>query len=168
MLSLIEVQCPHCGARGQIMMPPVGAIIIGPCPQCNELVVVFCGHVLPLDKQIMESGNLDERREHLLSVLMEFLQDRIGKLMSEEAESADSAAADVDSTDALDEADTAPVGGTVPASSAAGALSDDQKRDGALSPITQSELERFASIDLKLLDNGAYFKSVFEKHEKQQ
>ncbi len=162
MLSLIEVQCPHCGARGQIMMPPVGAIIIGPCPQCNELVVVFCGHVLPLDKQIMESGNLDERREHLLSVLMEFLQDRIGKLMSEEAEAAEAAGAESD--DELDDSvEAAAVGGTVPASNGAGALSDSQKRDGALTPITQSELERFASIDLKLLDNGAYFKSVFEK-----
>ena len=27
MLSLIEVECPHCGARGQIMIPPVGSII---------------------------------------------------------------------------------------------------------------------------------------------
>lgn len=161
MLSLIEVQCPHCGARGQIMMPPVGAIIIGPCPQCNELVVVFCGHVLPLDKQIMESGNLDERREHLLSVLMEFLQDRIGKLMSEEAEAAE--AAEMDSGETLDEPDAAAVGGTVPASGGAEALSDEQKRQGAMTPISQSELERFASIDLKLLDNGAYFKSVFEK-----
>jgi len=165
MLSLIEVQCPHCGARGQIMMPPVGAIIIGPCPQCNELVVVFCGHVLPLDKQIMESGNLDERREHLLSVLMEFLQDRIGKLMSEEAEAANSGGSDSEAEDEADEPDAAPVGGAVPASSGAGALSDEQKRDGALTPITQSELERFASIDLKLLDNGAYFKSVFEKQQ---
>ena len=74
MLSLIEVQCPHCGARGQIMMPPVGAIIIGPCPQCNELVVVFCGHVLPLEKEIMETGEVEERREHLLHVLTDFLQ----------------------------------------------------------------------------------------------
>jgi hypothetical protein len=165
MLSLIEVQCPHCGARGQIMMPPVGAIIIGPCPQCNELVVVFCGHVLPLDKQIMESGNLDERREHLLSVLMEFLQDRIGKLMSEEAEAAAESQGDGESIEESETQETAAVSGAVPAATGAEALSDEQKRHGALSPITQSELERFASIDLKLLDNGAYFKSVFEKQQ---
>ncbi len=166
MLSLIEVQCPHCGARGQIMMPPVGAIIIGPCPQCNELVVVFCGHVLPLDKQIMESGNLDERREHLLSVLMEFLQDRIGKLMSEEAEAAEnSEASEAEAGESFDESDAAAVGGAVPAASGAEALNEEKKPQTNATPITQSELERFASIDLKLLDNGAYFKSVFEKQQ---
>ena len=84
MLSLIEVQCPHCGARGQIMIPAVGAIIILPCPQCRELVVVFCGHALALDRGLMGSGSLDERRDHLLSVLTEFLEDRVNKLLSGE------------------------------------------------------------------------------------
>ena len=84
MQSLIEVQCPHCGARGQIVVPPVGAIIIGPCPQCSELVVVFCGYILALDKETMESGTTDDRREHLLGVLTEFLQDRITRLLSDD------------------------------------------------------------------------------------
>jgi len=149
MLSLIEVQCPHCGARGQIMMPPVGAIIIGPCPQCNELVVVFCGHVLPLEKEIMENGGLDERREHLLHVLTDFLQDRIGKLMTEEAESGAESFEESDGDSELE-----PAGETAPAEAV--------KSDGKLEPISDGELERFASIDLKLLDNKAYFKSVFE------
>ncbi len=160
MLSLIEVQCPHCGARGQIMMPPVGAIIIGPCPQCSELVVVFCGHVLPLDKQIMESGALEERREHLLSVLMEFLQDRIGKLMSEEAEAAESeeSSSEDETFATAEERQSAVPSGGAPAS-----LTDESKRARELTPISKTEMERFATIDLKLLDNKAYFKSVFEK-----
>lgn len=151
MLSLIEVQCPHCGARGQIMMPPVGAIIIGPCPQCNELVVVFCGHVLPLEKQIMETAGIEERREHLLHVLTEFLQERIGKLMTEESE-ADSEGyetADEDSESATPEASVE-------------AETPKTPKPEPTTPISESEVERFASIDLKLLDNKAYFKSVFE------
>lgn len=150
MLSLIEVQCPHCGARGQIMMPPVGAIIIGPCPQCNELVVVFCGHVLPLEKQIMETGSVDERREHLLQVLTDFLQDRIGKLMTEESESETEAYGDAD---AETEVEAAVESAPTPEAAKAGEVR---------APISDSELERFATIDLKLLDNKAYFKSVFE------
>lgn len=161
MLSLIEVQCPHCGARGQIMMPPVGAIIIGPCPQCNELVVVFCGHVLPLDKQIMESGGLEERREHLLSVLMEFLQERIGKLMSDEAESAEEeASGSEEEAPAISETSAS----KAQAGASAAASTDETTGRTGLSPISQSEMERFATIDLKLLDNKAYFKSVFEKN----
>lgn len=150
MLSLIEVQCPHCGARGQIMVPPVGAIIIGPCPQCDELVVVFCGHVLPLEKQLMESGSIDEKREHLLGVLTEFLQDRIYKLLTEE---------EAEGAETGDVQEEAKASGQEP-----GQLSDDQKREGAMSPISQTEFDRFTTVDLKLLDNRAYFKSVFEEN----
>jgi hypothetical protein len=135
------------------MMPPVGAIIIGPCPQCNELVVVFCGHVLPLEKQIMETAPVEERREHLLSVLTEFLQDRIGKLMTDEPDSAIEGEAAAEGESDL----PAPAEGAEEA-----AVTDSAKRGNGLTPISKSEIERFASIDLKLLDNKAYFKSVFE------
>lgn len=149
MLSLIEVQCPHCGARGQIMTPPIGAIIIGPCPQCNELVVVFCGHILPLQKEIMENGSLDQRRQHLLEALTEFLQDRIGKLMAEEDDQAEAASDDdQEPHDIVDQGSAQPTNNPQPQSSA--------------KPISEAELERFASIDLKLLDNKAYFKSIFD------
>lgn len=139
MLSLIEVQCPHCGARGQIMVPPIGAIIIGPCPQCSELVVIFCGHVLALDKDIMESGTTDDRREHLMLVLTEFLQDRIAKLLSDDVELLEG---EIDETNEEIEPDPSEP--------------KDQSK-----PISQLELKRFRDIDLRLLDNKAYFKSVF-------
>lgn len=150
MLSLIEVQCPHCGARGQIMIPPVGSIIIGPCPECEELVVVFCGHVLPLDKQLMESGTIDERREHLLTALTGFLHERVNKLLL--GPQADGEFAD----EGFDNEFAGPM--------------DDQ--DNPVQPslespeqtlISETEMERFTDVDLKLLDNTAYFRSVFEQ-----
>lgn len=126
------------------MVPPVGAIIIGPCPQCNELVVVFCGHVLALDREIMENGASDDRREHLLSVLTEFLHDRIAKLLSDDSEMVDGELAEE-------------YGASV-----AGDAFADEKPASEKSPISQTEFERFTDVDLKLLDNKAYFKSVFE------
>lgn len=126
------------------MVPPVGAIIIGPCPQCNELVVVFCGHVLALDREIMENGSSDDRREHLLSVLTEFLHDRIAKLLSDDSEMVDGELAEE-------------YGASV-----AGDAFADEKPASEKSPISQTEFERFTDVDLKLLDNKAYFKSVFE------
>ena len=134
MLSLIKVECPHCGARGQIMVPPVGALIIGPCPQCNELVVVFCGNVLALDKETMENGTTDDRRDHLMEVLTDFLEDHVAALFYDDVE--------------LIEGHSEETGGEL-------------KLEGQTSPISQDELERFRDIDLKLLDNQAYFKSVF-------
>lgn len=150
MHSLIEVQCPHCGARGQIMIPPVGAIIVGPCPQCRELVVVFCGYVLSLDKERMESGSLAEQRDHLLSVLTEFLQDQVTKLLSGETPMEEGEMGDYYET---------------PSESSEGnpeASESSKPRDGG--QISQSEFERFTEVDLKLLDNTAYFKSVFEQN----
>lgn len=137
MLTLIEVQCPHCGARGQIMVPPVGAIIIGPCPQCNELVVVFCGHVLALDKETMENGTTENRRDHLLEVLTEYLQDKIAKLIGDPEEIE------------LDQGDIEELGAP-------------QKLEDIKRLISQVELERFTDVDLRLLDNKAYFNSIFD------
>jgi len=130
------------------MVPPVGAIIIGPCPQCNELVVVFCGHVLALDKETMENGCTDDRRDHLLSVLTEFLQDRIAKLLSDDVEMLDGELGE----EGVEDYDA----------SGAGNVPSDEEPAGAKSPISQTEFERFTDVDLKLLDNKAYFKSVFE------
>ncbi len=130
------------------MVPPVGAIIIGPCPQCSELVVVFSGHVLALDKETMENGSTDDRREHLLGVLVEFLHDRISRLLSDDVELLEG-----EPGEEVAETDDA---------YASGNPSFDENRQAEKSPISQTELERFTDVDLKLLDNKAYFKSVFD------
>lgn len=83
MLSMVPVQCPHCGINGQIMLPPLGAIIVGPCPNCDELVVVFCGRVLPLVKAIIVDGTPEQREVHLRTVIFDFLIDRIKKVVDQ-------------------------------------------------------------------------------------
>jgi len=149
MLSLIQVECPHCGARGQIMVPPVGAIIIGPCPECSELVVVFCGHVLALDRETMENSSTDDRREHLLGVLTEFLQDRIARLLSDDVELLEG-----EPGEEVAEADNEYANRNP---------SFDGNHQPERSPISQREFERFTDVDLKLIDNPTYFKFVFEE-----
>ncbi len=138
MVSLISVQCPHCGAQGQILLPPVGSIIIGPCPECKELVAVFCGQVLPLKKEIMENASLDEKRSHLLEVLTDFLHERVGKLMTDEDAISES----------LEEYDGPPL--------------EFEQAEKPAEEISQNEVDQFLDVDLKLLDNKAYFKSVFD------
>ena len=128
------------------MLPPMGSIIIGPCPQCKELVVVFCGQVLALDKQIMENADIRERREHLHAVLSEFLHERISKLMTDDKGTAGPS----DSGDAAEDGEP----GDDPV--------QNQEPETVPAPgITEGEFERFLEVDLKLLDNKAYFKSVF-------
>ena len=154
MLSLIEVQCPHCSAKGQIVVPPVGSIIIGPCPRCTELVVVFCGQVLALDRATMEDGSLEERREHVVGVLTEFLQDRVHKLMEDQ---------ELLEAHALDDGEGEGLLEPEDVSAALGETVQETATEEHASGISSSEMERFIQVDLKLLDNTAYFKSVFDE-----
>ena len=144
MLTLIQVQCPHCNAQGQLMVPPFGSIVMGPCPQCKELVVVFMGEALALDKTIMLEDSGEEQREHVLAVLTDFLSQRLGDILaggqSQSNEDRD-----------FDPGETAAESPGKPAS-----RTSDMAR-----PISQSEVELFIKTDLPQLDDASYFKSVF-------
>ncbi|MDP7639648.1 MAG: hypothetical protein QGG73_08020 [Candidatus Hydrogenedentes bacterium] len=108
-------------------------------------MAVFCGQVLPLNKEIIENAGIDDKRSHLLEVLTGFLHERVGKLMTDEGAIADSCehydSADAESLDFEQ--------GEEPAEAV------------AQSAISQTEVDQFLDVDLKLLDNKAYFNSVF-------
>ncbi len=160
MLSLIEVTCPHCGAKGQIMLPPAGAIIVGPCPECQGLVVVFCGQVLPLKKDIMVDGSTKEKRQHIMTVLTSFLRDRVGQIVAEEE-------------DVKDVRDEAPRKPQHPVVSDKTAAQPEKKLETAagekkvcspehvFEPISHEDVRKFVIEDLKKLDDGEQFKKIF-------
>lgn len=158
MLSLIEVTCPHCAAQGQIMLPPLGAIIIGPCPECHGMVAVFCGKVLALDNEIMTEGTTPKKRVHLNHVLGTFLKDRIDRLFTDDEvdeivtfEAEDEVDDDGDSPEYIEDR---------PAETALGRI--DPYGNQPVAPITSEELESFKNVDLRLLDNPEYFKAIFK------
>ena len=159
MLSLIEVTCPHCAAQGQIMLPPLGAIIIGPCPECHGMVAVFCGRVLALDKEIMTEGTTPEKRLHLNHVLGTFLHDRIGRLFTDD---------DMDEIvtfeeeEAVDEENEAASEFLEDRAAETLLGRNDPYGNQPVAPITSEELESFKNVDLKLLDNPEYFKAIFK------
>jgi hypothetical protein len=144
MLSLVEVKCPHCGAKGQIVMPPLGAIIIGPCPKCEELLIVFCGQVLPLDKEIVMHGSPRDKHEHLMGVLTDFLEERVADLVRQTTPDADD---ESDWSPSVDDPELGLDGSEHPAT--------------AEEDISQKEVEQFVNVDLNLIDNRDYFRAVF-------
>jgi len=154
MLSLIEVTCPHCGVQGQILLPPLGAIIVGPCPECGGMVAIYCGRALPLDRATMESGTVEARRGHLMEVLGAYLRDRVDRLFAEEPEgSAEGERPGADGfllEDIEEELEAGDAAGLTPL--------------GAMPsvPISNEEVDSFRNVDLKLLDNAAYFRAVFK------
>ncbi len=155
-MSLIEVICPHCGAKGRIMAPPVGTIVFGPCPECQEMVAIFCGQALPLDKEIMGNGGEDEKKEHLLETLGGFLQDRIEHMFQADGDLAGLAEAVQQSLQKAKQ-------------NRADAENEDDSRQVPLEAtqphhrarISEAELDTFRNIELKLIDNKEYFRAVF-------
>jgi hypothetical protein len=145
MLSLIDVKCPHCNAQGQIVQPPMGAIILGPCPECQGMVAIFCGVALPLDRDIMMHGKPDEKRDHLMEALNTFLRDRVERIFGEQGEQEESNPLEM------------PKEKEEKSMLSATPLLDSP----SVKPITQTELESFSKVDLRLIDNKEYFKAVF-------
>jgi len=126
------------------MLPPVGAIVVGPCPECKGLVVVFFGQVLPLDNDIMFNGSMEEQREHLMSVITPFIQERVEELVSDAAQTQEGTG------------DTG-AGPVSPGEGTAG-----EKRAAARPrAISNDDIEAFLNMELNLLDNGDYFKAIF-------
>jgi len=146
---MVEVKCPHCGVRGQIMLPPLGAIIVGPCPNCEELVVVFCGRVLPLNKETMVNGSSSEKHEHLKSVLVDFMDDRIRKVVDQLTPEVTEGLHDYtpENDDYTPNMDEQPATTTI---------IDESKS------ISDNELDKFLRFDLPRIDNKDYFRAVFE------
>ena len=131
------------------MLPPMGAIIIGPCPECHELVVVFCGRVLPLDKEIMLNASFNEKREHIMNTLTSFLEDRVVHLLKEalspEEDDGQESVAEEEIPQVKQE-----VGGQ-----------PQSPRAGKPNEISETEAVDFVRSDLNLIDNRDYFKAIF-------
>ncbi|MCC6154537.1 MAG: hypothetical protein IT367_12295 [Candidatus Hydrogenedentes bacterium] len=131
------------------MLPPLGAIIVGPCPNCDELVVVFCGRVLPLNKETMVNGTPDEKHEHLKSVLVDFMDDRIRKVVDQLTPEVTEGLHDYtpENDDYVPNRDEQP---------STTAIIDESKA------ISDNELDKFLRFDLPRIDNKDYFRAVFE------
>jgi len=147
MLSIIDVKCPDCGAEGRIILPPLGAIIIGPCPECQGVVAVFCGKVLPLDGEIMQGGSLQEKKEHLMEVLGVFVHERIEQFFTEQENDATQSEGNGEEPEFQPDS----------SEQAEAALPKTAKR-----LISEEEMNSFLNVDLKLIDNREYFNSVFK------
>lgn len=128
------VVCPHCKSH-RIMSSkvPKDVIVIMPCPSCDELVLLFRKKAMALNRRILEQGSFDERKEHISSIVAEFLQSGVftfksfaGRMQMDESE----------------ESGPAPP--------------PNESR-----PISDKDFERFTRVELKRIDDPEYFKKHF-------
>ena len=145
MFPVIEVECPYCKATGQIMTPPLGSIIVGPCPRCNEMVLLFDGTVMPLDRDIIAEGTAEEKKQHLLEAIVDMAAGKIDELIDSGEIGARSAAnQSADQPTASHPEHVAP---------------SVQNADAPY--ISRQDVRDFKNIDLHLIDSKDYFDKVF-------
>ncbi len=169
MISFITVQCPHCGVSGQILMPPAGSVIVGPCPRCGMPVVLFHGWVLPLQKEVMASADTEQIRQHVKEVLRRFIEERVDHLFDHVATKGPEGESPAD--DKAVPHERPPRGARQETGSASDAnavphlrafrfnVRAGNKREAGA--ITDQEFRHFVQEELERLDDSGYFRSIF-------
>ncbi len=138
-------RCPHCGEAGFVVGKlPREVVAIMACQNCNELSVLFRKTIIPLNRQVLESGTFDERKDHLATVITHFLE---AGVMPFEAGGDGTEGAMFE----LPQRSHRPRRRRKPAM-------PEEPRDVS---ITDQELDRFIRVDLKCIDNPAYFRKIF-------
>lgn len=134
------VVCPHCKSHPIVTARvPKDVVAVMPCPNCQELAVLFRDKIIPINRHILEDGTREERTQHLAQVITEFLEAGIMPFY--------------DGSSGFDSGDDDPADATSPA--------DGDIEHADLEPISDKEFEKFARVDLKCLDDAAYFKRHF-------
>ncbi len=139
-------RCPHCGEAGFLVGKlPKEVVAIMACQHCDEISVVFRKKIIPLNKNILESGTFEERKEHLAEVIAQFLEAGLFTFdaslsPNEEGEYELPATQQPPRRRRRKPAKGSDAGGM---------------------PITDQEVDRFVRIDLKCIDNPTYFKRIF-------
>ena len=147
---MIKITCPHCGASGSITPLPKQLIVVAPCPQCGELVVLFREQVVAMNRDILNHGTAEQKIRHIAEIITTFVES-FGPLSSS-----------LFREGATIEADAEPQDGIEFESADAGELDADEEESDN---ITRDEVRDFVNIDLKLIDRKEYFERVFGKLE---
>lgn len=177
-MNLVDIECPHCGAVGHVEDAPKSPCLMGRCPVCGGHVLYFCGTVLPLDEDVIESHSLASIRDHIMNQIDEFLEDRVTMFLEAyagefgidlRAEGSGSAAAtsggavasrleaEVDDEDGDEEYEIEVT------------LEEDEDgvepsvRHPERGAITNDEVRDFVEIDLQLIDRAWYFEKYFQR-----
>ena len=149
MFPIIEVQCPHCKATGQIMTPPLGSIIVGPCPRCDEMVLLFDGTVMAIDKDVIADGTPEEKKQHLLEAIVDMVASKVDELI-ETGELR---------TNSEHRKNRQP--GPTATEMVAPSI-----RNREAPHISRADIRDFINIDLHLIDSKAHFDKIFATEKK--
>ena len=138
------VTCPHCSHRHIVSSQiPKDAVSILPCPGCNDLIVLFRNKTIGVKREIMEHGSFQQKKDHLAEVIAHFLESGIpwphglGTGEGEGSQEFPTGESEFGEAEAASEVES------------------------EAEPISQSEMDAFVNLQLRKIDEYAYFKKHF-------
>ena len=70
-MNIINIKCPHCGHNFKLAAP-INSVLVGPCSQCQEILLMVLGNCLTVNKQILISTDGEGLENYLSGILSEF------------------------------------------------------------------------------------------------
>jgi len=67
------IRCPHCGLEKDLPVLALSPLVVCACLSCNQYVLPFAGQLLPLSKNVIDSGCEEDRRLAIIDAIMKFL-----------------------------------------------------------------------------------------------
>ena len=136
------VVCPHCKAHRIVTAKmPKDVVIVIPCPACHQLIVMFRNKAVALSRETLEHGTHDQRKFHFAELIDQFIKPGMFSFGTTQE---GNQKPDLDSR-AKGSHDRPELTGE-PATE---------------SPISRQEIEHFVQVDLKAIDDPAYFRKHF-------
>jgi hypothetical protein len=75
-----KVECPFCQMKVELPILPLSPIVVACCIECNNYVLPFAGLLLPLHKNVIDSGQDADRKFEITQAIMKALYGLVQKL----------------------------------------------------------------------------------------
>lgn len=170
--SNFDFACPHCDTRHQTNLH-YSSILLLFCPVCEGHILIYSRQCFALNEQIMTHGSREDKIEYLTSIITDSVRQKFMWMLcsmpdsesGQRREDSDLFDPPFNPEDPNDP--QVPIDPDEPGSAEYG---HDRPTFNLLlpdsnwveNPIQPDEVESFKSIDLKLIDNADYFKTVFD------
>ncbi len=133
-----KVHCPHCN-HSTMAVPeiPGDVMAVVACQSCGQWSVLFRGRAVPIQRDILEGGSIEDRQRHLAEIISHFLA---AGLFAQELSGF---------MQGLTNEHLAEVGNVF------------NTMPDLTTPISDQECAQFSEIDLPLLDDPQAFRRIF-------
>jgi len=132
----MHLTCPGCGEQKTIDLPGKSSAALAVCLSCGEILVIYKECVVSLDRRILASGSVEEKRRHVAAMILEFVRHENETKSSGEPEGGSPEPPCLEMIERHRTMDDLPL-------------------------IDEREVEDFRRIDLNLIDKEVYFNRIF-------